>query len=140
MAPKTPADELEILAPDRQITLRGEALTVREFYFFEGIELTRIAAPILAEMSALFRSDREVELSDLEDLLIRHTEPMLILMARSIGKPVEWLKSPEVGDAEGHLLLSTFWTVNSHFFVHRLMMSLAARQLSTEGSPASSPH
>ena len=64
------AAELEVLFPDRDVTVRdpdtGEAvaLTVREFRFREGLEATALARPLIAALAALVPADAAAAASD----------------------------------------------------------------------------
>ena len=44
------ADDLAILHPDRTLTLGGRAITLREYGFFEGLDVADRAAAFIAEM------------------------------------------------------------------------------------------
>lgn len=116
--------ELEILHPDREIEIGGEQITVREYSWAESIDLGRIAAPILEDLSRLFGDD-DPSLEGLQAVLEGHKDALFRLIAAAIDRPVDWIA--RLSDADGLLLLHSFWRVNSGFFVRRLVMRRASR-------------
>lgn len=132
------SNELEILNPDRTITVGGESVTVREYSWPEAMELAATAAPVLAEMKTLFAAGGDVSLEDLADLITRHRAIMFDLIARSIDRPVAFIEG--LTDSDGLLLLTCYWRVNSGFFVRRLIMRLADQPENARNSPGSSAH
>ena len=137
-----PAKDLEILQPDVTLEIQGETVTVREFTFLEGIQLVDTVKPVVEDLAAYMLGgvdlDDEVSLGILSEIMARRTGEMLKLMSQATGKSEDWITA--LPDADGQLLLLTFWQVNSHFFVRRLVMRTIAHQPETSASEKSSQH
>lgn len=132
--PPAAADDasLEVLLPDRQVTIGGRALVVRELRFEEQLRHNHLLVPIATALSALSRSTLEgaESINAVYDVLAANVDGLRELMALSCGHPQEWIA--QLPPAEGEALLLTWWTVNSGFFVRRLwrprLIALAAGQ------------
>jgi hypothetical protein len=137
-------DDLAILYPDRDVTIAGEAHTVREFRYREGLEVALLARPFLAALRELFMAPDE-EFTDVAFLALVEENPevWLALVAKACGRDVEWVAN--LPNAEAMKLQSTFWEVNAPFFMRRLMWGAsfmagakARRSRSRKSSPNSS--
>ena len=141
--PKTePADEAEVLFPDKQMRINDEIITVREFSFADGLRASSIAGPILKDLADLFTvstPERKANYSDMATVFAKHADAYLELIAISIGKSIDWLRT--LGGADGDELSLIFWNVNKGFFMRRLVMEAIARRQPAEGASvsASSP-
>lgn len=139
----TPVDDsLEVLFPDRRLTVGGEDLVVRELTFEE--QLTHHAA-LKAIAEAFLQVPRE-HLEGVEgatialDVLTEHWKLVLPLIAVSCGKADDWVRSLRPSDGESLMLV--WWAANQGFFVRRLwrpiVVAQALQQRGVESSPASS--
>lgn len=118
--PDSPEDEVEILHPDRTITVAGREVTVREFRALEGMKLAELWRPIvdsLHEISSVEDSD-EPGWDFLDALIERHHDALCELMARTSGQPRQWIE--ELPESEYLELLYAFWSANAGFFMRRL--------------------
>jgi hypothetical protein len=127
------ADDLEVLFPDRELTVAGEPLVVREYRYREGMAMLVLARPFLEGLRRLIGADGEVTPEDLDALIAEHADVWLALMARSCDRDVEWLAG--LPDTEAMKLQMAFWAVNGPFFTRRLLFgavfsAAAARNLS----------
>jgi hypothetical protein len=118
---KTPpvASDLEILAPDREMMVDDEKITVRELAFGDQLaQAARLSAvadaikPLLA--AGDLRTDQAL------DALSKVAEDIVALIAVSTGKTAEWVRSRSGGTGEQLMLL--WWQVNQHFFIRRLVL------------------
>ena len=127
-----PASDLDILAPDCTVHIGGEEVTVKEFTFLTGLRAEAVARPIIKELAQRYLSadNQEPPLDDLAETFGRNADAFLELLTISTGKERAWLEG--LTDMEGRLLMLTFWTVNSAFFMSRLVLgaiaSLAAQR------------
>lgn len=124
------ADDLSILHPERDITIGGRQLTVREYGFREGIELERQpdVAAILGELTEIAQQPEGETFEQMLGVLTRHPDELTALMAQAADVGVDWINDrTQVSDSEGQALLMTWWLVNSGFFVRRVMRRLATR-------------
>ncbi|MNZ69191.1 hypothetical protein D3C78_874830 [compost metagenome] len=114
------ANELEILFPDREILVAGQTVTVRELRFAEQLKHHHLLAPL----SAALEASEPTELAGLDsvnriyDLLAAHEEPVVALVAISVGRDEAWVRALPAADGEN--LLLTWWGVNSGFFIRRV--------------------
>lgn len=139
-------NDLDVLLPDRDITLRGEPVTVREFSFVQGLKAEPLVRPMINDLQTLFAAEagEDVEFSRLAEIFGRHADAFLRLVSLCVDRPVEWIE--QLSDEDGQLLTMTFWTVNARFFTRRLVMreltSLVRREVnvSAAASAPSSPH
>jgi hypothetical protein len=120
-------DDLQILHPDMDIKINGEALTVREYGFVEGLRLRPLIKPILAAITELFDSGAEVTVDHVLGLLADHYETALQLVAVSIDRDMAWMES--LGDKEGQELMMVWWAVNGPFFVRSVKRAKLAQAL-----------
>lgn len=129
------ADDLQILQPDRQIEIAGETVTVREYRFVEGLELLARAQDFLRELYGLFRTGEvSPSVDDIGALLGRYSEITVDMIAQATGKPKEWVRS--LRPADGDLLMVTWWTVNSGFFIQRVMRQAMQERLASRSDGA----
>lgn len=121
------AEELEILIPEREITVAGKTVTVREFSFMEGLRLAVVVSPMVSDMEALFSDSKaEVDVMTLQTLFANHSDALMKLMAVATSLDASVIEG--LNDNDGQLLLMTFWAVNKGFFVNRLIMRRAVRE------------
>ena len=137
--------ELEVLFPDREVTVRDPdsgaavALTVREFRFREGLEVTALARPLIAALAGLVPDHAEDEGPDalaIESVLAAHAALWLELAARACGRDAAWLA--RLSDADGRALSEAMWAANGGFFLRRVAAQVAARVTAREESPCRS--
>jgi hypothetical protein len=134
-------NDLDILAPGRELKIAGETLTVREFTFGEQMQ----HGAVLAELADALRPVLEPNaggdpLTAILDALAAQAQSVTALIAASIDKPPEWVEALD-GDA-GEALAITWWTVNKGFFIRRLLRPLqfqAALNSPTAGAASSLP-
>ena len=137
--------ELEVLFPDREVTVRdpdsGAAvtLTVREYRFREGLEVTALARPLIAALAVLVPDRAEDEGPDalaIESALAAHAALWLELAARACGRDAVWLA--RLSDTDGRAISEAMWAANGGFFLRRVAAQVAARVTAWEESPCRS--
>ena len=150
----TGVDELEVLFPDRDVTVRDPdsgaevSLTVREFRFREGLEATALARPLIAALAALVPElgdgesiqEEGPDALAIESALAAHAALWLELTARACCRDADWLA--RLSDADGRALSEAMWATNGGFFLRRVVAHVASRtrvrRVSPPGSPACS--
>ncbi|MEH6784109.1 MAG: DUF6631 family protein [Alcanivorax jadensis] len=120
-------DDLQILHPDMDIKINGEALTVREYGFVEGLRLRPLTKPILEAFTVLFDSGEEITVDHVLGLLADHYETALQLVAASIDRDMAWME--DLNDKDGQELLMVWWAVNGPFFVRSVKRAKLAQAL-----------
>jgi hypothetical protein len=131
-------DDLDVLQPDRAITVAGRRITVREFRFFEGLRLRAQHAPFFDDLYALFTSAATPPGFEQVALVLgAHQGAVADMVALATDTEAEWVLG--LGDADGDSLLVTWWLVNAGFFVRGLMRRAAQQRLAARPSdgPAS---
>lgn len=117
--PQKPAREdgskdLEILNPDVPLPIAGRDIVVREYGFVEGLRV-RVKAKALTEALGAQIKTGHALLEDIQDVLAAHWDLVRELIADSTGQDHAWIES--LNEADGELLLLTWWGVCGPFFV-----------------------
>lgn len=146
MTPKKKAikdgeDDLAILYPDREVSIAGEKIVMREYGFVEGMRLHPLYAPMLHELAQIAGRDG-VDLSALQCVIGAHADDVSTLIATACDRDVAWVRG--LNDADGQQLFLTWWLVNKDFFIRRIVQAVqvAAMQRASRGgasTPPSSP-
>lgn len=133
----TPADDLDVLAPDRQIVVGGETLTVRELRFGEQLAHHATLAALADALRPAVESPGADGLTVILDALARHADGIMPIVALSCGKSTEWVSA--LSGEEGEALLAAFWTANRGFFMRRLLRAAIMQQAFAAAGRTSSP-
>ncbi len=141
------ADELGVLFPDQEVTVTDPEtghpvdVEVREFRFREGLEAQALARPLIESLADSFEDDGRIEGVTVADVLARHADLWLELVARAVGggagKNTEWLAS--LSDADGDALSDAMWSANGSFFTRRVVATVAARVRKQKEAESGSP-
>ncbi|MDR1936849.1 MAG: hypothetical protein LBS49_14975 [Candidatus Accumulibacter sp.] len=124
---------MEILFPDRQITLQGETITVRELNFGEQLRHGAALAAFAAAFTPVALVPEDEPTAAL-DALAAHWESMRPLVALACGRDAAWIEA--LAPEEGEVLLIVWWSVNQGFFIRRLARPVLFRvALSQQGPP-----
>lgn len=142
-------EELDVLNPDRQVSIDGELITCQEYRFFDGLEVEQLAKELVDDMSATLTGD-EFKMSALQAVWGKHRDLIVQLVAMSCGRDYAWVKG--LDDQAGQALLWAWWGANRGFFTRRFMRDvMLERTLKTalkkvaetvdgaESSPTSAP-
>lgn len=130
MSKKTEASEIDVLYPERVLTLAGEEITVRELAFAQTLRLEAAMAPMIQAFIDLpVDDDGERVTAQLWILFGEHAQAWIGFMATACGKPREWVE--QLSDADGRALTMTVWGVNAAFFTRRVISGMIARRSAT---------
>ena len=122
------------LLPDATLTIAGRKITVREYGFFEGLEVAGRAAPFIADLVALGRSG-SLRYSAARRLFGKHAEIVVAIAAQAADVEPEWVRSLKPADAE--TFMATWFAVNGGFFGREVVTELQEeRQLRAMASPS----
>ena len=108
------ADDLEVLHPERLLTIAGREVTVREYGFVEGLRLLRLAEPIIAGLQGDIARGTPT-FDSVMGVIAEHADVAVQLMAIACDVDAEWIES--LSQDEGQLLLMTWWGVNGPFYM-----------------------
>jgi len=135
-------NEAEIIMPDQDLIINGETVTVKEFRFREGMMAENIGVGIINAIAALVKDKGDdFSLSDISGIFSDHWPAFIQLLSMSTGKDQVWLEDQD--DNTGMTLMNTFWTVNSGFFMRRLIsavMMSRIKQTEISDTVSSSAH
>lgn len=137
------ANELEVLHPERTVTVAGVDVTVREPTFVEGMRIEAQIQPLLDALVALAGDDGQEVPADFNRyaaLFSAHWETWLYFMAVVTGQDRAWLDG--LTDHDGRLLSMTVWAVNANFFSRRVVSGLVAQMRAgrAQAGARSTPH
>ncbi|MDR2186859.1 MAG: hypothetical protein LBE62_02270 [Azonexus sp.] len=124
---------LAVLAPDGEITIGGEKITVKKLTFGDQIK----HAMALKWVSDALKTSFSEDVGCLIDALSDIGDALYELLEAATGKPRDWIEGLQGG--EGEALLLTFWTVNADFFVRRLVAYPALAARASAGAASSPP-
>lgn len=124
------ATDEEIIFSESVVTIQGEAITVNEITYVQGLRLNAAIRPMIDDMVALFaQREREADFEQMQDVFATHADIVNRMMMLATGKDQDFIDS--LKDDEGQLLLMTFWQVNAGFFTRRLV-SRAIQKMQAE--------
>lgn len=143
-ATSQPASDLEILFPDREVTIAGKTFMMRELRFAQQLQYQPLLQPINKQFDQIKLDEQPIEDSanNVLDILTLEYESVIQLMAICSGQSVQWIKS--LPSSEGEELILFWWATNSRFFIRRqirkaqlkMQMNLAVK---TTGAESSTP-
>lgn len=142
MSKKAEASEIDILYPERVLTVAGEVITVRELAFAQTLRMESAMAPMIQAFIDLpVDDDGERVTAQLWTLFGEHAGAWIGFVASACGKPREWVEN--LSDADGRELTMTVWSVNAAFFTRRVISGMIARRSATSapsGMANCTPH
>lgn len=141
--------DLEVLHPNRELTLGGVKVVVREYGNVEWLRALAVAEPLVAEIAVLIACDAVPTYERVLRVIAEHIDGLLPLILQSVDRDRAWLDS--LKNAEVEVLLMAWWGANGHFFVQRaanraamdeqerLVLLAAAGSAGGASTPPSSP-
>ena len=120
-APAAEANALEVLNPDGRLTLGGREVRVREYAFFEGLEVAHRASALIADMHQLCR-DGFLRFDRIRRLFGKHRDVVLAIAAQAADVEPEWVEALPRDEAD--VFLSVWFSVNADFFVHEVVVEI----------------
>lgn len=130
-------DDLAILHPDRPAEIAGVKLTMREYRFAEALALHAPIARFTDAFTQVALDGNFADLDSLRSVFGERQDDVVQLIAAACDQPPEWVASLSAEEGENLLLL--WWSVNSPFFVRRVLLSVGlAKAREPLGGPTSS--
>lgn len=120
------ADDLAILHPDRTLMIGGRTLTLREYGFFEGLDVADRAAGFIADLVAASEHGA-LRYAQVRRLFGRHRAVIPAIAAQAGDVDAAWLEALAPDDLE--LYLATWFAVNAAFFVREVLAEVREAQL-----------
>ncbi len=120
------ADDLAVLHPDRTLVIAGRTVTIREYGFFEGLDIADRAHAFIADLIAASDSGT-LRYAQVRRLFGRHRAVIPAIAAQAGDVEVAWLDSLSADDLE--LYLATWFATNAAFFVREVLAEVREAQL-----------
>jgi len=120
------ADDLAVLHPDRTLVFAGRTVTIREYGFFEGLEIADRAHAFIADLIAA-SDNGTLRYAHVRRLFGRHRVVIPAIAAQAGDVDVAWLESLAPDDLE--LYLATWFATNAAFFVREVLAEVREGQL-----------
>jgi hypothetical protein len=127
------ADDLAILHPDRTLVLGGRTIVLREYGFFEGLDVADRASSFIADLIAA-SDDGALRYAQVRRLFGRHRAVIPAIAAQAGDVDAAWLETLAPDELE--LYLATWFAVNAAFFVREVLAELREAQLLAAGASA----
>lgn len=123
---KATGADLDVLHPNREATIAGRKVVLREYGFIEGLRLRPLIRPFTDDLYALYRNGPPPGYEEILDIIGRHADTVIELAAVAADVEVGWAR--KLSSADGDLLLLLWWGANSHFFIQNLLRRLGIEQ------------
>ena len=123
-APAKGADDLAVLHPERKLEIGGKTITVREYGFLEGLKIQR-SSVVLVKALVEAQKEGDAPYNTIQSVLSDHADTLVELMAAAADVDPDWIRG--LSDADGQLLMGTWWMVNGPFFVRRVALERRRR-------------
>lgn len=135
------AEQLQAIQGGLPLEIAGRAITIREYGFFEGLEVASRASALIDDMKAL-GSQGALRYAAIRRLFGKHHLMVVSIAAQSAGVEPAWIES--LGDEDKDTFLSTWFGVHSSFFINEVIAEIredalqaAIASTGTPSSPAS---
>lgn len=128
-------DDLDILHPQRTITVGGREVCVREYGMVEGLRLRPLHAPLVVALTEASASGTAGDYESVLDVLAEHADALVALIAAAADVDADFVRGLRGADAD--LLVLTWWSVNRDFFSLAVVRRLAARRVAAPDGPTS---
>ncbi|OOF65127.1 DUF6631 family protein [Rodentibacter sp. Ppn85] len=128
----TPApSELDILYPNRDITVGGETVTVKEYTLLQQMQHHAKFTPFVAGLRAILGdgSPDDIKFEQIMQALSDNYHDIIELVAISTGKTPAFIANLEAKEGEDLILL--WWAVNSDFFTRKAVQPLIEKLAKT---------
>ncbi|MCY1266024.1 hypothetical protein D9M69_218770 [compost metagenome] len=144
-AAKDAAGDVAVLQPDRRIPIAGREIVMREYGFFESLELLPLLEPILVDLEDQVKAGVPWPgFESVPSFLGNHSQVLVHLVAKAASVELEWMRSLTAD--QGYELVWWWWIVNGPFckrcaekrLVTAQVMERQARQLVVGQTPSTS--
>lgn len=123
---------------DQVVTIRGEAVVMREFRYGEGLKITAGATDFLTGLRELVDAadkDGGADIDGINGLIAQHAELWTSMIAIACDREPAWVAA--LSDQDAMRLQLAFWAANKNFFMRhiysRLIQRMAKHQQSATG-------
>ncbi len=125
--------DLAVMLPDLTCDIAGETVTVREYRFFEGLQLLQSQQPFFDALYAVMsREGAQPGFYDVLLVFAEHEERVSAMVAKSVDRDIAWVRGLSTSNGEGLMLM--WWEVNGGFFIRMIRARAVDQRLA--GSPS----
>jgi len=117
-------NDLAVLFPERQLTVGGRQLTLREYSFKQSLQLNDQLQPLITAISALIEGEQMPELSQVISVFAKEHDRLIELVAAAANCEVAFIES--LSQQEGQQLLLLWWDINAPFLIGSAVLCLQA--------------
>lgn len=119
------AEELKELNPQISLPLGGEMITVKEYDFWTAMDVIWGDSTFLDAAIELLLHDERDPWEAVRSLFGRHRQYLKHAASVAAGRDVAWVES--LGPSDTDTLMSAWWAVNGHFFLHEAVVVIRGR-------------
>lgn len=127
------AEELAVLHPDRTLVIGGRSVTIREYGFFEGLDVADRASAFIGDLIAA-SGDGTLRYTQVRRLFGRHRVVIPSIAAQAGDIEVAWLEALAPDELE--LYLATWFAANAAFFVREVLAEVREAHVLAAGASA----
>ena len=110
----TGAEDLSVINPDRTIIIAGRDVVMREYGFFESLELLPLLEPILVDLEEQAKAGAPWPgIEAVPSFLGNHFSVLVHMIAKAASVDMEWMRG--LGADDGYELVWWWWIVNGPF-------------------------
>ncbi|MGE4459101.1 MAG: DUF6631 family protein [Stenotrophomonas sp.] len=132
----TPAAGTPVLNPDISLSINGERVTVREYSFFEAMDVVYADRGFLDDCVVILAAPGQDPWEAVRALVGRHRTFLVSAIATSCDREIAWVIG--LPPKEQDRLFSTWWAVNGHFFLQEAAVVLRSRNAAASRSTGTS--
>jgi hypothetical protein len=129
------------MSPDLTVDIGGETVTVREYRFFEGLQLLQTQAAFFDDLYAtISRDGAQPGFYDVMLVFAKHEGGISLMVAKAIDRDIDWVRNLRTSDGEGLMLL--WWEVNGGFFIRTIQSRAVDARLAgsrSDGAGSTTP-
>src|SRR5688572_30315359 len=114
------AEDLSALQPNVTLQVAGRTVTIREYGFWEGLEVAHQAAPFIADWVEPCASG-SLRFAQVRRLFGKHKDLVVAIAARAADVEPEWVLGLESKPTDAELFLSSWFAVNTGFFMREVV-------------------
>lgn len=124
--PDPAAKELAVMQPDIPLQLGDEHVVVREYSFWDGLDVVYAEGrAFLEDVVGSLQDESADAWEQVRALVGRHRGYLVNAIAKATGREPDWVEGLPARHAD--TLFSTWWAVNGHFFLHEATVVIRGR-------------
>jgi hypothetical protein len=134
---KDGGQDLAILAPEREATIAGMPVVMREYSWAESLQHHQLVDALSDALTGVALKGDFHDLDSLRGAFGDNSHILFRLIAVASGQPVEWISGLDA--TAGDELFLLWWGVNADFFLRRVLRSVQLAKVREIAGLTSSP-